>query len=137
MDVTFRSKIDWWLLVVLIIAAAGSIIVVISMAITQSLVVALLTLPLLLPTVVLPVWLLAATNYTIRAEDLHVRSGPFAWRIPLHEIRSVSRTRNPLSSPALSLDRLRIEYGKGRSIMISPKDKENFLNELRKRVPAL
>lgn len=55
-------------------------------------------------------------------------------RVPLREIRLVRSTRNPLSSPALSLDRLRIEYGR-RAIMISPDDKARFLEELQKRMP--
>jgi hypothetical protein len=35
-----------------------------------------------------------------------------------------------LSSPACSLGRLRIEYGRSRSILISPKNREDFLREL-------
>jgi hypothetical protein len=46
-------------------------------------------------------------------------------------------TRNPLSSPALSLDRLRIEYGQGRAIMISPADKGPFLRALEERRMAV
>ncbi len=43
---------------------------------------------------------------------------------------------NPLGSPACSLDRLRIEYGKKR-IMISPPDKPGFLRALAQRAPQL
>jgi hypothetical protein len=35
--------------------------------------------------------------------------------------------RLPGMAPALSLDRLRIDYGDGRSLMISPADKQGFL----------
>jgi hypothetical protein len=41
-----------------------------------------------------------------------------------------------LTSPAFSLDRLRIEYGRGRWIMISPRDKDGFLRELEVRRSA-
>jgi hypothetical protein len=37
----------------------------------------------------------------------------------------------------LSLDRLRIDFGRMRSIMISPEDKEAFMKELRRRVAAV
>ena len=47
--------------------------------------------------------------------DLVVRSGPFHWTIPLRSVRSVVPTRNPLSSPAVSLDRLRIEHRDARA----------------------
>jgi hypothetical protein len=45
----------------------------------------------------------------------------------------VLATRSPLSSPALSLDRIRIDYGKGKSVMISPLNKADFLLELQSR----
>ena len=54
-------------------------------------------------------------------------------------IREVRPTTNPLSAPALSLDRLRIDYEEGgrvRSLLVSPKDKEGFLQELRDAVPG-
>ena len=43
---------------------------------------------------------------------------------------NIRPTRNPLSSPALSLDRLRIDYGSGRSIMVSPEDKDKFIGDI-------
>ena len=82
-------------------------------------------------------WVLAATDYTLTDTDLRVRSGPFRWRVPLHEIRSIAPTHNPLSSPALSLDRLRIEHGERKWLMISPRDKDGFLRELESRRAAL
>jgi hypothetical protein len=133
--VTFRSKVDWWLAAVLLVSAVASLVAVAMVAMLESSLVALAMAPILLVSVVLPVWILRATEYRIGPSDLHVRCGPFAWRVPLRDIRSVTPTRNPLSSPALSLDRLRIDYGR-RSIMLSPRDKEAFVRELRKRVPA-
>lgn len=70
------------------------------------------------------------TSYTIDRRVLTVRSGPFRWKVPLDEIESVEATRSPLSSPALSLDRLRVRYGKRRSILVSPADKERFLQAI-------
>jgi len=61
---------------------------------------------------------------------LLVRSGPFRWRVPIADIVRITPTTNALSSPALSLDRLRIEYGRGSAIMISPRDKDQFLRDL-------
>ena len=130
--VTFRSKVDWWLLAVLVAAAAGSLAALAALA-AESLRQALAFSPVLLLSVGLPIWLLRTTTYTLD-DELLVRSGPFTWHVPLREIRVVRPTRNPLSSPALSLDRLRIEYGR-RAIMISPDDKTRFLEELQKRLP--
>lgn len=80
-------------------------------------------------------------TYEITSSSLEVRSGTLLhYRIPLASIVRVSPTRNPLSSPAWSLDRLRIDYlknGREKAIMISPVDKENFLRELVTMAPAL
>ncbi len=134
-SITFRSKVDWWLAAILLVCALASMVVVAVVSVNESPLQALAISPMLLLTVGLPVWLLCSTEYHIGSAELHVRSGPFSWRVPLSEIRNVTPTRNPLSSPALSLDRLRIEYGQTRSIMISPTDKEAFVAELRKRAP--
>jgi hypothetical protein len=135
--ITFRSKVDSWLGAVIMTSAVASALAVVTVGVVGSPFLGLAISPLLLLSVVLPVWLLLATNYTFNAADLDVRCGPFSWRVPLREIRAVTATRNPLSSPVLSLDRLRIDFGHMRSIMISPEDKEGFMRELRKRVPAV
>lgn len=83
--------------------------------------------------VILVLWLLLSTRYVLDVASLYVRSGPFTWVVPLRDIRSVIRTRDPHSAPALSLQRLRIAYGAGRSIMISPREEAQFLADLRAR----
>jgi hypothetical protein len=79
------------------------------------------------------VWTLLGTYYTLDATTLTAHSGPFNWAVPLREIRSVEPTRDPRSGPALSFDRLRIEFGPGRVLMISPREKDEFLAELTRR----
>ena len=74
--------------------------------------------------------ILVRTHYTIAGGTLRVVSGPFAWSIALSEIRSMTESRSPFSSPALSLDRLQIDYGAGKSILISPADKEGFIEAI-------
>jgi hypothetical protein len=78
--------------------------------------------------------LVFSTYYLIENNQLIVKSMIFRWKINISDITQIESTHNPLSSPALSLDRLRIYYmknGRMTSIMISPKDKEGFLNTLR------
>ncbi|MCU7856703.1 MAG: PH domain-containing protein [Candidatus Thiodiazotropha sp. (ex Lucinoma borealis)] len=74
----------------------------------------------------LPIWLFVSTKYIVTEELLRIKSGPFSWSIPLSSISSVSETRNPLSSPALSLDRLELKYRDGKTILISPANKAKF-----------
>ena len=108
----FKSKIDRWLLF-LLVAIMVFEIVVMSIAAMQTgdprLAVGLIVAALLI--VALIGSLLIGTHYTVDGNTLHIVSGPLRWKVPIDEIQSVQATRNPLSSPALSLDRLRIDYG--------------------------
>jgi hypothetical protein len=83
-------------------------------------------------------WVLYGTQYRFLEDCLLITSGPFRFRVPLSEIDSVKPSRNPLSSPACSLDRLLIEWGGGRRrIMISPEPRQAFLQALDERCPQL
>lgn len=128
----FSSKIDTWLLVVLVGAAVVGMVGA-GAAISRDARALPVALFILFVGVVLPLWILSSTRYALDDVHLIIRSGPFRWRVPIAEITSVTPTRNPLSSPALSLDRLRIEYGRGRAVMISPADKDSFLHALESR----
>ena len=75
-------------------------------------------------------WLFFSTYYAVGKKVLRVVSGPFRWNIPLADIQSVPPSRSLWSGPALSLDRLKIVYGNGRRILISPADKQAFLREI-------
>jgi hypothetical protein len=87
------------------------------------------------------IWTLAyPVYYEITASDLLIRGGWLKFQIPLSTIEMVRPTRNPLSAPAWSLDRLRIDYRRNdriRMALISPENKARFLNELLERAPNL
>ena len=82
------------------------------------------------------IWVVYGTRYGFFRNALVIRSGPFKWRVPLGDIEWVRPSRNPLSSPATSLDRLQVRYGK-RSVLISPEDKAGFLRALVARAHQL
>jgi len=92
----------------------------------------LLAVPILLLGVCLPLSLLFFTTYRINDAALRIRSGFFTWDIPIHTISKVERTNDPVSSPALSLDRIRIEYGAAQSVVISPLRKDDLLRDLQR-----
>lgn len=52
------------------------------------------------------------------------------------DIKSIKKTRNPLSSMSLSLKRLDIDYVGGR-ILISVKEEERFIGVLKKINPRI
>lgn len=78
------------------------------------------------------VHLFLTTNYTIENESLKVKSGFMVNKtIDIQSIKKISETNNMLSSPATSLDRLEITYGKFDSVLISPKLKREFIERIK------
>ena len=132
----FRSKVDGWfrLLPWVGVLVLAGVLVVPALLGDRT---ALWFTPALLLPAALPLWLLPTTHYTITDTHLRIRCGPLRWNVPLADVRAVGPTRNPLSSPALSLDRLRIDYSNSLAVMVSPDDKDGFLSALRTRVPGL
>lgn len=69
-------------------------------------------------------------NYVyLDEEELIIFFGPIKQRIRNNEILSVSSTHNPLSSMAISLDRIRIQWIHG-SVFIAVKEKQTFIHQL-------
>lgn len=128
---TFKSKVDAWLVIVL---AVSTVVLIAGLAATlysrpdPLAVVVMLAATLLF--LLLVGSILLRTYYRVDAGMLTIVSGPLRRSVAIDQITSVERTRNPLSSPALSLDRLRIRYGDNKSVMISPADRDKFLNAL-------
>lgn len=125
----FRSAVDWWYYAVLA-TVAGALLLSLGPALLNQQTSLLTAVGLFIVALGLPVWLLLATHYTVEADTLVVRSGPFTWRVPVNEIEAVKATRSPLSSPALSLDRLEVSYSGGKRILLSPDDRQGFLEAI-------
>ena len=131
----FKSKVDSWLMIILVISLVIDIaaIVFVLLTVPETVVMVLVSVVLLL-TAILIAWILVGTYYTVDRTMLKIVSGPIRIRIGLDEINSVKATRNPLSSPALSLDRLVINHGKNRTVMVSPADKRGFLKAIGRKL---
>ena len=127
----FVSKVDGWLIPVFIIAIVGMLAAFVAVLVDDT--------PLWLQVVVaaasvlfcaLLLAVLKSTYYVVEDGTLRIVSGPFRWKIPVSEIVEVVPTRNPLSAPALSLDRLKVTYGKRRYMLVSPEDKGGFVRAI-------
>ena len=73
-------------------------------------------------------------KYVIDNDTLRIYS--FFWfhtDIKINSIRKMEPSRCPLSSPAASLKRLAIHYNKYNVVYISPRNQEDFINEINKR----
>lgn len=82
--------------------------------------------------------LLIGTRYIISENYLIVK----IWFITtgilnIADIRSINRSYNPLSSPAASLKRLRINFFRGRPWLISPVNEIVFIEELKRINPYI
>jgi hypothetical protein len=131
----YRSKVDWWMVPLLVAPPAASIALCIALAFagTRS------GLPWGIASVVLVCGLYFGLVFPMRygLDDTHllVRFGVCRQRIPLVAIAEVRPTRNLLGAPALSLDRLHVQYGQGsfKAVMISPAARHRFLDDLAKK----
>lgn len=129
----YPSKVDSWLAVVLGLAPLACIAAAFATSsLAEAVVVGLGGIGFL---GVIYFGLVLPMRYCITDTAIIVRFGLVHRRVPLAEITEVHPTNNPLSSPALSLDRLHIRYGQGLlgGVMISPADKQGFLDELARR----
>ena len=131
----FRSKVDWWIGGTLCVPPIVAVVVCVNFmvngrinelpwAIGGVLFVALLYFGLVVP-----------IRYGLGEHCLEINFGLCHSRIDYASISYVTPTRNPLSAPALSLDRLEVGYGGGvfGMALISPADREHFLKELAAR----
>lgn len=124
----FKSKIDAWIwlaFVISILAVAVTTIPAFALG-EVSAVFVLGTLALGSFGMGLFLWMLMDTGYTVTEDKLKIRSGPFRWSVDRVDIQSLTRTRSPRNSPALSLDRIEVRHGVRGRVLVSPADAEGF-----------
>ncbi len=126
----FRSKVDWWLAALML----SPLVVVVAIAASAGVSDPWVAIALAAQGLVL--WVLGRTDYSIDQVQLVARSGPFRFTVPVASIRSLSATRNPLSAPALSLDRIAVDHTGGR-LLISPRNKAGFVRAVLTVAPGV
>ena len=138
-DIVFISKVDFWIALVL----WGSSLLVIAIPFWQwkrnengSLAQSILLTIILLPFIALMLLPFFSTKYTLMDSQLLVNNGFSTQRIELADITYITPTRSAISAPALSLDRLEINY-QNKEVLISPKDKPQFYREIQARNPSI
>jgi hypothetical protein len=122
----FQSAVaPWFYLLAIVLPVAVIAYVVVNMESADPVAIGIVAI-VTVSAVGLPIWLLLSTYYLVEGGTLNIRSGPMKVSIPLGDIQSVTPSRSMLSAPALSLKRLKIVYGRGKTILVSPKDEEGF-----------
>ena len=126
----FKSKIDWWFGLILVYPIFLSIT-----ALLEGEWIGLLGLAGVVGFILI---LSKTTQYIINENQLIVKS---TWivnqRIDISKITKIEKSNSILSSPALSLDRLLVRYNKYDEVLISPKEKKEFIDELLKINPNI
>lgn len=132
MDREFKSKVGWWYHGVLWVMALTTILAFVSGSTPLVMITSLLATLML-------VHMLLTTWYRITADGyLIVHCSIFPEKkIKIEEISAIEATAMPVSSYALSLDRIIIYKGDLQWLLISPKDKKEFVRCLRKFNPEI
>jgi len=126
----FGTKVDAWIAVVIVLGTLVPLVMLTVLGIQThqyGIIPAGLFAPILIGLLAIPI------KYELQADLLLIQSGMIKYRVRYSDIELIEPTRNPLSSPAMSLDRLKIVYGKRKMILISPNDRMAFLSEIKKR----
>lgn len=128
----YPSKVDWWLGALIALLPLSLVAVWVDVGSNEELIAAA-------SATVLVVGILAGLAFPMRygldSDVLVIRFGLCRQRIGLAAITEVEPSRNPLASPALSMDRLMVRYGSSRFsfVLISPADRDRFLDDLAHR----
>jgi hypothetical protein len=115
----YESKIDWWLIVLVF----GALLSPIYYGIIENDYLIVVVFAVISIAVF---FLFRAIKYKIDNTNLIIGSS----KIDINSIRKIYKTKNPLSSPALSIDRIAIVYNKYDEVLISPKDKKGFVDAI-------
>ncbi|MGE7984457.1 PH domain-containing protein [Solibacillus sp. NPDC093137] len=127
----FKSKVDIWMAIIFILVPISMIYGVI----TEPSAVLLLVTAFV---IVLLCILFFGTKYVIEKDELIVYAGIYKKRIPIQQIRSLRPSKNPLSAPAMSIDRIEITFDPHiQVILVSPKERELFVNKLLEINPSI
>ena len=129
MKTIYKSRIDK-IIIILFIAIIAFSVVTLALSFSPTWTV---VIDALITTAVawLMIDMLMHTAYTIHDDKLVIRcSIIYRITIPINEITSITLKSTILSSPALSLKRIGLRYGKYRRVHISPENQDAFIAEL-------
>lgn len=131
----FRSAVDWWVAALLVfpvlMAAAMGVVLMLSGRPGDASTMFLASVAALLVTAVFVV----PCRYTFLKDALSIRCGLICYQIPYEAIRDVKRSSTLRSSPALSISRVAIQTER-REHIVSPVQRERFIDQLRSRMPV-
>ena len=129
--VRYKSKIGWILVVVILLLLLAPILQLLKHTLSIG------PILLLLPALFIG-YIFISTYYEVGNGVLGVKSGFLLNRsIPISSITKIEATKNLISAPATSFDRLEVFYNTYESVIISPKEKRAFIAHLKQLNPEI
>ena len=132
MDRIFKSKVDWWFHGVVLLLCVSCVILIVRGAEIWAILVMFFCTYMSIHTLLNTWYKLTADGFLI----VHCSFFPEK-RIAISEISAVEVTVMPISSYALSLDRLIIYKNGMQWMLISPENKQEFVKLLRRHNPEI
>lgn len=133
----FESKVDWWIGALLALLPLANVGLIAGGLVASQPPLTWIGLGCAVFNVLIYAGVIFPLRYELTDTELVVRQGLLRRRVAYEEILGVQPSRNPISSPALSLDRLLIERDSAIPLLISPADRDGFLGALAERAPHL
>lgn len=120
----FRTRVSILLIILICIPAVFSTVMAVSLR-DYSALFSTIYLVFVIP-------LLFGISYVIDGDKLYVRSFPLTkgTAYDLHKLVSITPTRTWLSAPASSLKRIKLDFGCGDPLVISPAAQDIFFEEI-------
>lgn len=135
-DLRFQGKVAWWMWGILLVIHVFLIWTALAMAgegkeaWTDTLI--LVGVMFLMDLLIVPMYV---RNYILLGKtELLIVFGFIKKRIAYEHIQMLEETHNPLSSLAMSLDRIYIHTLSGDDVLVSVKEKQAFLQEVNRRI---
>ena len=132
MNRIFKSKVDWWFHGVVLLLCVSCVILIVRGAEIWAILVMFFCTYMSIHTLLNTWYKLTADGFLI----VHCSFFPEK-RIAVSEITAVESSFLPVSSYALSLDRIIIWKGNLQWLLISPVNKQEFVNVLRRMNPNI
>lgn len=132
MDRVFKSKVDWWYHGVVLLLCVSCVFLLVKGAEIWAILVTFFCTYMSIHTLLNTWYKLTADGFLV----VHCSFFPEK-RIDVSEITAVESSFLPVSSYALSLDRIIIWKGDQQWLLISPVNKQEFVNVLRRMNPDI
>lgn len=129
----FKGKISKWFYGIMIFVAVILIPIIVSAVIDEEVFALVISLVVFTLIEIFCMSIMFCNFAELNSESLLIAFGFIRLSILYSDIEEIRVTKDPSSSLAASFDRIKIQYGNGKNIMISLQDRQEFYREIQKK----